>query len=146
MHNWTFDKIAVVRIGRLEGQEVVVMDPQVSRQHAELHYLDGGWQLKSLGRNGVLVDDLRIEEAPARHGMVFRLGPQGPMLSFAEVAKDAGSDSEASRMTCQIDSSLFEQLDIDRNKTDEQVRQITEDGSFQQLLDRARALRKKRPT
>lgn len=141
---WNFANQALVRIGRLDENDVVVVDPHVSRLHAELHYQDGGWQLKSLGRNGVVIDDQRVESVAAREGLVFRLGIRGPTLSFSESGASAVDESEAGRSTYQFDMGAVELLGIDQGKTEEQVRQIMQESDFERLLEQARALRARR--
>ncbi len=48
-------------IGRVTGAHVIVLDGSVSREHAELARVDGGWQLRDLGsRNGTQLDGQRV--------------------------------------------------------------------------------------
>jgi HD-GYP domain-containing protein (c-di-GMP phosphodiesterase class II) len=50
-----------LRIGRLSSLEVVLNDPSVSRQHAEIVYTLRGWLVRDLGsRNGTYVNDARL--------------------------------------------------------------------------------------
>ena len=79
---WTFDGSAAVTIGRGEEQSIVLADPYVSREHAELLPRDGQWELTSKGRNGVQVDGKSISTCRISHGTVFRLGPVGPVFRF----------------------------------------------------------------
>ena len=56
----------VVRIGRAQDCECRVKVPSVSRHHASLSRVDGGWVIKDEGsRNGVIINGRRVE-APAR--------------------------------------------------------------------------------
>lgn len=55
-----------VRIGRSDQNEVVLTDPSLSRNHAEIYDEQGAWMLKDCGsRNGTLVGGQPIE-APVR--------------------------------------------------------------------------------
>lgn len=49
-------------IGRAHEGELVVLSASVSREHAELKRIDGGWQVRDLGsRNGTFVDGVRAQ-------------------------------------------------------------------------------------
>ncbi len=48
-------------IGRRPQADLVILSGSVSRDHAELHRVDGGWQLRDLGsRNGTTIDGAKI--------------------------------------------------------------------------------------
>jgi hypothetical protein len=56
-----WESSGTLRIGRLEGQEVVINDPSVSRRHAEIHYTDQGWVVRDLGStNGTFLNGVRV--------------------------------------------------------------------------------------
>jgi pSer/pThr/pTyr-binding forkhead associated (FHA) protein len=63
-------------IGRRPQADVVVLSSSVSRDHAELHRVDGGWQIRDLGsRNGTTVDGARIQgRAPVPERATLRIG------------------------------------------------------------------------
>jgi ABC-type multidrug transport system ATPase subunit len=66
----------VVRIGRAPDCDIVLADPHVSRNHAELRWEErGGWQVRDLGsHNGTYVNGRRITVAPLREGDILSLG------------------------------------------------------------------------
>jgi pSer/pThr/pTyr-binding forkhead associated (FHA) protein len=75
VQTWLFESQRSVRIGRAEGNDVVIPDPSVSSCHAELQFNGTEWELVNLGKNGTLISSrpvtrVRIDEQP-----LFRLGP-----------------------------------------------------------------------
>jgi hypothetical protein len=65
----------VTRIGRNHDRELLVLASSVSREHAELRRIEGGWVLRDLGsRNGTFVDGVLIQAPvalPARARIKF---------------------------------------------------------------------------
>jgi ATP-binding cassette subfamily C protein len=60
--------------GRGEG-DVIVADPSVSRRHAEIRPVQGGFEISDLGSsNGTWIGDQRISQHRLRDGDQFRLG------------------------------------------------------------------------
>jgi len=116
VQTWNFDRLSTVQIGRLEGSDVMLVDPVVSRLHATVRHIDGRWILESHGKHGVLVNDRRVETIDLSHEMVFRLGPKGPMLMFVEIGRTEQVDSQHGRATIEIDSRLIETLRIDQER------------------------------
>lgn len=56
-------------IGRREGNDLVLPDPHVSRQHATIEHVNGRYRLRDLGsRNGTGVNGKPITEADLRDG------------------------------------------------------------------------------
>ncbi|MCS7016505.1 MAG: HD domain-containing protein [Gemmatales bacterium] len=56
-----WESTETLRVGRLEGQEVVINDPSVSRRHAEIHYTNQGWMVRDLGStNGTYLNGVRV--------------------------------------------------------------------------------------
>ncbi len=82
LQTWRFADRAEISIGRSDGNDVVVIDPHVSRQHVKLVAQNGAWRLFSLGRHGTLVGSQPVAEFSLNHRAVFRLGPLGPTLRF----------------------------------------------------------------
>jgi hypothetical protein len=66
-------------IGRRPQADLVILNGSVSREHAELHRVDGGWQIRDLGsRNRTQLDGRRIEgRAPLPDRSVVRFGDVG---------------------------------------------------------------------
>ncbi|HTA76183.1 MAG TPA: FHA domain-containing protein, partial [bacterium] len=75
-------------IGRSNTCEIVVSDPLVSRQHAQIVLGMGGINLKDMGStNGTTLNGVRVTESPLRNQDVISVG--GTRLRFAvEVAKE----------------------------------------------------------
>ena len=82
LQTWRFADRDEITIGRSDGNDVVVIDPHVSRQHVKLVAHGGAWRLFSLGRHGTLVGSQSVAEFSLCHLAVFRLGPLGPTLRF----------------------------------------------------------------
>jgi pSer/pThr/pTyr-binding forkhead associated (FHA) protein len=142
MQTWRFEGKSVVRIGRSDENDVTIVDPRVSRLHAELQLGQSGWQLVSMGRNGVLVDGLPITQVGLSDKKTFQLGSSGPLLRFRENHLSAQNTATLD----EIDTSMLEILQIDQRRKDEEVREITSGQLFQQLKQRADVLRRSRPT
>jgi serine/threonine-protein kinase len=90
LQTWRFTDRSEITIGRADGNDVVVIDPHVSRQHVRLVEQDGAWRLVSLGRHGTLVGSQPVAEFSLNHLAVFRLGPLGPMIRFENGKADNG--------------------------------------------------------
>lgn len=133
---WTFDGSTAVSIGRGEEQSIVLADPYVSRQHAELRREGARWELTSIGRNGVLVDGKSISSCVVEHGKVFRLGPNGPTLRFESAA------FQSPQATLSFDPESMVILQLNRQVLDEQTREVTETDFFQQLQEKAQQFRR----
>jgi predicted component of type VI protein secretion system len=64
-----------VVLGRSRDCDVVVVDPNVSRRHAELQRDEHGWSIADLGStNGIKVNGRRVDHAPLREGDRITLG------------------------------------------------------------------------
>jgi len=68
--------VGVVRIGRDPGCTIVLADPHVSRDHAEMRWdPQSGWLVRDLGsHNGTFVNGRRISAAPLRQGDILSVG------------------------------------------------------------------------
>jgi ABC transport system ATP-binding/permease protein len=67
-----------VVIGRDPSCRVRVPDPLVSRRHAELSYVDGGWVLRDLGSsNGTFQGGKQVQQVRVGAGAQVRLGGAG---------------------------------------------------------------------
>ncbi|HET7247358.1 MAG TPA: FHA domain-containing protein [Streptosporangiaceae bacterium] len=85
---YSFEQGQTVRIGRSTDNDVVVSDPTVSRQHAQLAWSPDGWVFEGLGRAGtflrggsvtrlVVAEPVELTLA-SPHGPVVRLEPSQP--------------------------------------------------------------------
>jgi len=82
-------RVSGARAGRGSDVELPLPDePTVSRVHAEFTFAEGEWRITSLGRNGVLVNEMPfVDEHPIRHGDSIRWGAHsGALVSKVEVS------------------------------------------------------------
>jgi len=62
-------------IGADPRADLVIVDPAMSKFHCEIRIANGAATLRDLGsRNGTLVDQVRVIEAPLRDGAILQLG------------------------------------------------------------------------
>ena len=81
-------------LGRSNEADIQVLDTNVSRQHAEIVYEGGKFVVRDLGsRNGVVVNEARVGEAPVKHLDVVRLGGRG--FRFEMAGQPAGPAAPA---------------------------------------------------
>jgi hypothetical protein len=75
-------RVSGARAGRGSDVELPLPDePTVSRVHAEFTFAEGRWRITNLGRNGVLVNEMRVvDEHPVRDGDSIRWGPHPDAL------------------------------------------------------------------
>src|SRR5436190_13406959 len=64
-------------IGRVEGNDIVVDDPRISSQHAEVRPLgDGSFEVRDLNsKAGTFVNSQRVEQHKLAHGDKLSFGP-----------------------------------------------------------------------
>jgi hypothetical protein len=104
----------------------------------------GNWRLQAFGKHGVFVDGVRTDETLLDHRTAIRLGPQGPALEIIRRSISDTQASEVGKMTVEFDAGAVELLHVDRDLAAEQVRQIADDETFQNLIARASELRRRR--
>jgi hypothetical protein len=64
-----------VKIGRGDDNDIVLGDLKASRNHAELFYTPGGWELKDSGSaNGILYDGKYVRSVLLKSGEVISIG------------------------------------------------------------------------
>jgi len=74
-------------VGRHPGCDIVLADPQVSRRHAELRPVIGGYDLVDLGSsNGTRVDDADVTRTRLADGDRIRVGDTELMIGLPPVA------------------------------------------------------------
>ena len=72
-------------IGRGPGVHVVLQDPAVSRQHAAIELVDGGFRVVDLGStNGIQVDGESVQTAALQNGHRFEIGGRVMQLVIEE--------------------------------------------------------------
>jgi len=66
-------------VGRRPQADLVILNGSVSREHAELRRIDGGWQVRDLGsRNATLLDGQKVHgRSPLPERAVLRFGDVG---------------------------------------------------------------------
>jgi predicted component of type VI protein secretion system len=133
LQSWRLDR-SPITIGRNDDNDVVIADPHVSRLHATLIFEAGDWSLISLGRHGTLIGDRAVSETGLSDQTIFRLGANGPMLRF-DTCNVAHNRSET---LDSINPEMFSMLDIDHERKQQEVEQITNNDLFRQLLDQSR--------
>jgi pSer/pThr/pTyr-binding forkhead associated (FHA) protein len=63
------------RLGRALDNDIVVNDASVSRHHAAIEAVNGGFRLRDLGsQNGSYIGDERVSDAPLGNGDAVRIG------------------------------------------------------------------------
>jgi len=68
------EPVPIGREGHITGP-LALTDTEVSRHHATIELVDGGWWIADRGsRNGTFVDGRRVERAPLADGTVVRVG------------------------------------------------------------------------
>ena len=64
-----------VTIGRNVGNDIILMDPKISRSHARLTYAAGVWRIERLSRtSGITVDTQSVEQSVLHDKSVVGLG------------------------------------------------------------------------
>ncbi len=77
-----------VRIGRSPDNSVVVSDPVVSREHAEVRWEAGGWVLDDLGKGRTFIGGIPVSSVTVQQSLDVHLAsPLGPVLRI-ELAAD----------------------------------------------------------
>jgi pSer/pThr/pTyr-binding forkhead associated (FHA) protein len=78
-----------VTIGREVGNDVVISSSEVSRKHAEIVPMPGGYQLTDLSTNGMFINGVRAEKTQVLgRGDVIKMGPE-EFRFYADQAKAA---------------------------------------------------------
>ncbi|MBI2408264.1 MAG: FHA domain-containing protein [Gemmatimonadetes bacterium] len=78
-----------VSVGREVGNDVVISSSEVSRKHAEIVPMPGGYHLNDLSTNGVFVNGTRVEQKQVLgRGDVIKIGPE-EFRFYADQAKAA---------------------------------------------------------
>jgi len=89
-----------LRIGRAPDNDIVVDELEVSRYHAELRRVNGGYQITDLGsHNGTFVNGQQVTAAPVTERDIIGIGPSTFRLAGQELQEfaDTGEVSLAAR-------------------------------------------------
>ena len=140
LQTWEFDGRPVIRIGRADDNDIVVIDPLVSRVHAELVAdATGHWQLVSVGRNGTWVDGEPVSEPRSiGPGMVVQLGSNGPWMEFREGRRELRGGETL------LPVSDMSMLQIDEELIKTEVSKIAEGEDFEDLRRQAQQFKRSR--
>lgn len=84
---WEFPDQPKIRIGRAADNDIVLLDPPVSRYHLEIENMGGPgsqelWRLLSLGTNGTFVNHKLVTQEFLVAGSQIQLATNGPILHF----------------------------------------------------------------
>ena len=141
VQSWTFAEKERILIGRSPENDIVLADPYVSRSHAYLSWEGGQWRLISISSQQVVYDGQLRAEAPLAGDTVFRLGMNGAFLRFVEA--DAPAE-QVNAKTLQYDPALMPVFQLDSDKLEREVAEISGSDYFQQLKQAAQTLRQQR--
>lgn len=101
----------VVRIGRANDNDVVVLDASVSRHHAELRHDGERWELVDLdSRQGTFVDGTRVSRHPldGPTDVVVGQSPRGEVLHLVPLAPlTTGGEAHARMATHEVQLPLI---------------------------------------
>ncbi|MDY7024061.1 MAG: protein kinase [Cyanobacteriota bacterium] len=82
---WKFEDQSIIEIGRASDNQVVIVDPLVSRHHLQLRKLSDNpleWMLINKGTNGTFVNGVLTSQAIATEGSILELAKDGPLLQL----------------------------------------------------------------
>lgn len=82
---WKFEDQSVIEIGRASDNQVVIVDPLVSRYHLQLRKLSDdppSWMLVNKGTNGTFVNGVLTSQAVITQGSMIELAKGGPLLQL----------------------------------------------------------------
>jgi pSer/pThr/pTyr-binding forkhead associated (FHA) protein len=127
---WSCENEDRVTIGRGEESRIRIIDPHVSRLHAELILSDGEWMIRSHGRNGTWIHGLRVDCDRILDRTVFQMGSSGPMLRFL-CQNPAQSLTTATIDNAECDD--FDFLRINPHQLADEVARIAESEAFRRL-------------
>ena len=89
--SYAFQPGQLVRIGRSPGNDVLVSEPTVSRQQAQMVWADGGWIYESVGQAATLLNGQPVTRLAVTQPVDLALGSaHGPLLRI-EVRPAPGS-------------------------------------------------------
>ncbi len=81
----------VTSIGREPGNDIIVSDPSVSRQHAQILWNKGNWTIRKIAQqNTVKINQHEVQQSPLQHNDTIELGASTTFL-FQERAGSQGA-------------------------------------------------------
>ena len=96
-YGYSLPETASVVVGRAPTSDIPIIDPTISRRHAELHSTDKGFLIRDLGSsNGTFVNGSRIDTGRAAPGDLISFGKVGFRLVINDGTVPTPSRSERS--------------------------------------------------
>lgn len=88
------------RVGRSKRCQIVINDPTISREHAEITFSDGRLTVNDLeSRNGTFVNDIRVQKCQVPYGATVRFGRVAFLVSDG-TDSDIEVDSQMATRRC----------------------------------------------
>lgn len=104
-----------VTIGRFRTQDIVVADPEVSREHAVLRRQDGAWFAQDKGTGlGTIVNGERIQVHELAHGDEVRVGPLRMKFGLTSRTLRAGGNT---RFASELKAGVLPGASTEGNRT-----------------------------
>ncbi len=136
---WTFENDLMIRVGRGADNELIVLNPYVSRTHAYIGARDGRWTVSSLSDQGLFHRSQKLQSLPLYNGCEFRLGPAGPFLRFCQSTVSETTESTLMHLTPNQPMLVLDSKELNREVSD-----IVESDFFQRLKSSLKELRQPR--
>lgn len=135
---WSFEGESIIRIGRSLENDLVILNPYVSRDHAYLRLdPEGNWSVTAISKQGLLRRSEPCATIDLGTDCTFRLGPAGPFLRVS-TSSEVCEDTETLSVSDNSDAIL--QLDLEQLQRE--VILITSGDYFKRLkssIDKLRA-------
>ncbi|GCE10414.1 FHA domain-containing protein [Tengunoibacter tsumagoiensis] len=75
----------ITTIGREPGNDIIISDPSVSRQHAQIIYNAGNWSIKKLSAQNILtINQREVQQSPLSDRDTVGIGPGSSFLFYIE--------------------------------------------------------------
>lgn len=109
-----FSVVEFTNIGRMEGNNICLEDPEISRRHARVVLQDGRCVLYDLGsRNGTCVNGLRVQGRVLKHGDVIRVGQTTlRFVESEELGRQIALEETVEGLVTDFDKEIQEQMDL----------------------------------
>ncbi len=111
---WRFEDASAITVGRAPDNQVVIVDPLVSRHHLELRKLNDSpsnlsWMIFNKGTNGTFVNGVLTSQAQVTDGVVLELAKGGPLfqLKWQSISPSAIASSSGCRHLGNPPGNLF---------------------------------------
>jgi len=96
-------------VGRAPSSDIPIVDPTISRRHAELHSTDKGFVVRDLGSsNGTFVNGSRVDTGRAAPGDLISFGKVGFRLGLS--GEDVAAQQPVPQLTPTQSSTILRQM------------------------------------